>query len=161
MVGWCIHLMYLRLSEDGGMKTVAHLAFLYSIFAALATMANLGAQALFVWLYQGPYAIQLSILVGTATGLPIKYVLEKRHIFDFQSEGLAHDGKLFFLYSFMGIFTTALFWGVEYAFHWMFGTDAMRYLGGALGLTVGYVIKYHLDKRFVFVTKMPITVGTL
>lgn len=26
----------------------------------------------------------------------------------------------------------------------------MRYLGGVLGLAIGYVIKYELDKRFVF-----------
>jgi hypothetical protein len=26
----------------------------------------------------------------------------------------------------------------------------MRYLGGAVGLTLGSYIKYHLDKRFVF-----------
>jgi len=33
----------------------------------------------------------------------------------------------------------------------------MRYLGGAIGLTLGYVIKYRLDKRFVFVTRKPST----
>jgi hypothetical protein len=26
----------------------------------------------------------------------------------------------------------------------------MRYLGGVIGLTIGYLAKYHLDKRFVF-----------
>jgi len=135
------------------MKPVAHIALLYAVFSAIATVANLGTQAIVIWLYEDAYAVEISILVGTATGLPIKYVLEKRHIFEFTADNLAHDGKLFFLYSFMGIFTTALFWGIEYAFHWMFGTDAMRYLGGAIGLTLGYVIKYRLDKRYVFVTR--------
>lgn len=135
------------------MKGVARLAVLYAVFAIIATAANIGCQALVIWVYKGPYAVPLSILVGTAAGLPIKYVLEKRHIFSFESDNLAHDGRLFMLYSFMGVFTTALFWGVEYAFHHVFGTDAMRYLGGAIGLTVGYVIKYHLDKRFVFVSR--------
>lgn len=143
------------------MKNVAHIAFLYGAFAALATLANLGTQALAIWLYQGAYAVEISILAGTAAGLPIKYVLEKRHIFGFQADNLAHDGKLFVLYSFMGVFTTALFWGIEYAFQWLFGTDAMRYLGGAIGLTLGYVIKYHLDKRFVFVAKTSATAGAL
>jgi len=126
---------------------------LYAVFAALATFANLGAQAMVVWLYRGAYAIEISILAGTAVGLLVKYILDKRHIFGFQADSLIHDSKLFALYSFMGVFTTALFWCVEYAFHWLFGTDAMRYLGGAIGLALGYVIKYHLDKRYVFVPR--------
>lgn len=135
------------------MKAVDRIAFLYSVFAALATAANLATQAFVIWVYAGTYAIELSILAGTAAGLPIKYILEKRHIFEFESESLKHDGKLFFMYSFLGVFTTALFWGTEFAFHWIFGTDLMRYLGGAIGLTLGYIIKYHLDKHFVFVNK--------
>jgi len=133
------------------MKSVAHIAGLYAVFATLATAVNIGSQACVIWLYHGAYAVPLSILVGTAAGLPVKYVLEKRHIFGFESDNLAHDGRMFALYSLMGLFTTALFWVVEWAFHTAFGTDAMRYLGGAIGLTLGYVIKYHLDKRFVFV----------
>lgn len=58
-----------------------------------------------------------------------------------------------FLYTFTGVFTTALFWGIEFGFQSLFGTDAMRYLGGAIGLTLGYIIKYRLDKRFVFVPR--------
>ena len=50
----------------------------------------------------------------------------------------------------MGLFTTFVFWGVEFAFQYVFGTDGMRYLGGAIGLTIGSIIKYKLDKRFVF-----------
>lgn len=135
------------------MKGVASLAVLYCVFAAIATAANIGAQALVIWVYKGQYAVALSILAGTAVGLPIKYVLEKRHIFGFESENLAHDGRLFVLYTATGVFTTAIFWGTEYAFHHIFGTDAMRYVGGTIGLTVGYVIKYFLDKRFVFVDR--------
>lgn len=133
------------------MKSIARLALLYAAFAIIATAANLSSQALVIWLYKGVYAIEASILIGTIIGLPIKYVLEKQHIFAFTTENFAHDSKLFLIYSFMGIFTTALFWGVEYAFQRQFGTDAMRYLGGGIGLTLGYIIKYHLDKRFVFI----------
>jgi putative flippase GtrA len=132
------------------MKGVARLAMLYALFALIAICVNIGCQALVIWLYQGMYAVPLSVLVGTAAGLPVKYVLEKRHIFGFESKSLAHDGQTFMLYTFMGVFTTALFWGIEYAFHVMFQTDGMRYLGGAIGLTVGNIIKYHLDKHYVF-----------
>ena len=123
------------------------------MFAALATAVNISSQALVIWSYNGVYVVPLSILVGTAAGLPLKYVLEKRYIFSFAADNLAHDGRMFAVYSFMGVFTTALFWAVEWAFHAAFSTDAMRYLGGVIGLSLGYAIKYHLDKRFVFVKR--------
>ncbi len=132
------------------MKGTARLAVLYSLLALMAIAVNIGCQALVIWLYQGMYAIQLSVLVGTAAGLPVKYVLEKRHIFGFESKSLVHDGQTFMLYTFMGVFTTALFWGIEYAFHVAFQNNGMRYLGGAVGLTVGNIVKYHLDKHLVF-----------
>lgn len=47
------------------MKGVAHIAVLYSVFAAISTVANIGVQALVIWIYQGPYAVPLSIFVGT------------------------------------------------------------------------------------------------
>ena len=140
-------------------KSVSRIAVLYAVFAAFGTVVNIGSQALVIWFYHGPYAVPLSILVGTAAALPVKYVLEKRHIFSFESDNLAHDGKMFALYSFIGVFTTALFWGVEFAFHHLLGTDAMRYLGGVIGLSLGYIIKYHLDKRFVFVKRSAVGVA--
>lgn len=143
------------------MKRATEIVLLYSLFATVATLANIGSQAVVVACYHGLYSIELSILIGTAMGLPIKYVLEKRHIFGFEADNLSHDGKLFVLYSVMGAFTTALFWGTEYTFHWLFDSDSMRYLGGAIGLTTGYVIKYHLDKRFVFIRKAPMAAGAL
>jgi putative flippase GtrA len=132
------------------MKGVARLAVLYAVFALIAIAVNIGCQAIVIWIYNGAYAVPLSVLVGTAAGLPVKYVLEKRHIFGFKSKNLAHDGRVFMLYTFMGVFTTALFWGIEWGFHVAFGTDTMRYVGGAVGLTIGNIIKYHLDKRYVF-----------
>lgn len=133
-------------------KHTVKIAVLYTLFAAFSTAINIGTQMLSMWIYAGVYAIQISILVGTAAGLPLRYLLEKRYIFAFQSDNIAHDGKLFVVYSFMGIFTTAIFWGVESAFQWQFGTDAMRYLGGVIGLAIGFYVKYQLDKKFVFVS---------
>lgn len=132
------------------MNGVARIAVAYAVVAAVASAANIACQALVILLYHGPYAVPLSVLLGTITGLPIKYMLEKRHIFAFRAESLAHDGRLFVVYAFLGVFTTLLFWGVEYLFHLAFRSDAMRYLGAALGLALGSWIKYHLDKRFVF-----------
>jgi len=44
------------------------------------------------------------------------------------------------------------FWAVEYAFHLTFVTDAMRYVGGVIGLAIGFHVKYKLDKKFVFIS---------
>lgn len=126
------------------------LAISYTLFSVIAIIANIGSQEIAVQTYSGPYAITLSILFGTGVGLLVKYVLDKKYIFQYQAQSLAHDSQLFFLYTCMGIATTLIFWGFEFGFEYLFQTKEMRYLGGVMGLTIGYVVKYHLDKRFVF-----------
>lgn len=126
------------------------LPVIYILLALIATAANIASQDAVVRMYTGPFAITLSMLVGTGIGLVIKYVLDKRYIFMFRANDVAHDGRTFFLYSLMGVVTTAIFWSVEIGFDRMFGTDRMRYVGAVLGLGIGYVTKYYLDKRFVF-----------
>ena len=117
----------------------------------LSIVINIGSQMLSIWAYKGLYYVEISILVGTAFfGLPLRYYLEKRYIFAFTSQNLAHDGRLFIFYSAMGIITTLLFWGTEYTFHLVYNTDEMRYVGGIIGLAFGFYVKYRLDK-FVFV----------
>ena len=133
-------------------KSPLTIAVVYIILATLSTLINIGTQILSIWAYKGLYSVEISILAGTATGLPLRYVLEKRYIFFFKSESLSHDGRLFALYSFMSIFTTAIFWFTEYAFHLIFAAESMRYVGGVIGLAIGFYVKYRLDKKFVFVT---------
>ena len=132
-------------------KTATRTAVLYTLFAVLSTAINIGSQMLSIWVYEGPFSVEISILVGTAMGLPLRYVLEKRYIFNFTSKNLVHDGKFFVFYSAMGVITTLIFWGTEYAFHLIYDTDFMRYLGGIIGLSIGFYVKYQLDKRYVFV----------
>lgn len=134
-------------------KTATKIAVLYSLFAVLSTAINIGSQMLSIWIYKGPLAVEISILVGTAMGLPLRYLLEKRYIFNFTSKNLVHDGKLFVFYSAMGVITTLIFWGTEYAFHLIYDTDFMRYLGGIIGLSIGFYVKYQLDKKYVFVNR--------
>lgn len=132
------------------MKDITRLAVLYSVFALIAIAVNISCQALVIWIYKGSFALQLSILVGTAAGLPVKYVLDKKYIFRFQSKNITHDSQVFMLYICMSVFTSAIFWTVEYGFHVAFGTYAMRYTGGVIGLMIGNIIKYRLDKKYVF-----------
>jgi hypothetical protein len=122
----------------------------YAAFALIATAANIGAQDLAVRLYSGTGYLIASLVLGTAVGLVVKYLLDKRYIFRFHTRDLAHDSRTFALYTAMGLVTTAVFWGFEFSFHYLFGTKEMRYLGGVIGLAIGYVAKYQLDKRYVF-----------
>lgn len=126
------------------------LVALYAAFAAVAIAANIGSQWLVIRGYGGPASVAVSMLVGTATGLVVKYVLDKRWIFRFRADGRLHEARTFALYTVMGLTTTAIFWGVELGFHWAFGTELMRYVGGVIGLVIGYWIKYLLDAKYVF-----------
>jgi peptidoglycan biosynthesis protein MviN/MurJ (putative lipid II flippase) len=130
--------------------TRAKLVALYAAFAALSIAVNIGSQALSMAVYAGPWAVTLSMAFGTGTGLVCKYVLDKRFVFAHQSRDRKHEAKTFILYTVMGLATTAIFWGTEAAFHVAFESDAMRYVGGVIGLCIGYVVKYRLDARFVF-----------
>ena len=132
-------------------KKATRIAIFYTLFAVLSTAINIGSQMLSIWIYKGPLSVEISILFGTAMGLPLRYFLEKRYIFNFTSKNLVHDGRLFVFYSAMGVITTLIFWGTEYAFHLIYDTDFMRYLGGIIGLSIGFYVKYQLDKKYVFV----------
>ncbi|MEK9685481.1 MAG: GtrA family protein [Rhodospirillaceae bacterium] len=132
-------------------KTATKIAVLYTLFAVVSTVINMCSQMVSIWVYEGPFSVEISILVGTAMGLPLRYFLEKRYIFNFTRKNLVHDGKLFVFYSAMGIITTLIFWGTEYAFHLIYDTDFMRYLGGVIGLSIGFYVKYQSDKKYVFV----------
>lgn len=148
----------------------SRIAFLYALFAAIATAVNIGTQALTVRgtdLIFGNYILNipvlfngrtfefsvnilLSIICATGVGLLVKYILDKRYIFAYKPENLSEDSKTFILYTIMGIVTTVIFLGFEYTFEYMFNTEQMRYLGAVIGLAIGYWIKYRLDKKFVF-----------
>ncbi len=132
-------------------KTATKIAVLYTLFAVVSTVINIGSQMVSIWIYKGLFSVEISILVGTCMGLPLRYFLEKRYIFNFTSMNLVHDGKLFIFYSAMGVITTLIFWSTEYAFHLIYDTDFMRYLGGIIGLSIGFYVKYQLDKKYVFV----------
>jgi hypothetical protein len=129
------------------------LAFNYAIFALIATAANIGAQDLVIRTYIGAFDVLVSVVVGTGIGLVVKYILDKRYIFRFRARSVAHDTQTFVLYTVMGLGTTVIFWVFEFAFHHIFETKEMRYLGGIIGLAIGYLTKYFLDKRYVFRTE--------
>jgi len=130
--------------------TLHTLVFRYTFFAILATLANLAAQRAVLWFGDSGTLFALAVGTGTGVGLVLKYFLDKRWIFEDLSSDVKEHGKKFSLYTAMGIFTTAIFWGTETGFWLVWQTDMMRELGAVIGLSIGYVVKYCLDRRFVF-----------
>lgn len=130
--------------------TLRSLVVRYAAFAVVATIANLAAQRLVLAVDSSAIGFTAAVAVGTLVGLAIKYVLDKRWIFYDVSSGLQSHGRKFALYTAMGIVTTLIFWGTETGFWMLWRTDLMREIGACLGLAVGYVVKYRLDRRFVF-----------
>lgn len=130
--------------------TLHTLVFRYTFFAVLATLANLAAQRAVLWFGDSGTLFALAVGTGTGVGLVLKYFLDKRWIFEDLSSDVKEHGKKFSLYTAMGIFTTAIFWGTETGFWLVWQTDVMRELGAVIGLSIGYVVKYCLDRRFVF-----------
>ena len=130
--------------------TLRTLVFRYTVFAVIATLANLAMQRLVLMGGDTTLWFMAAVAAGTLIGLVVKYILDKRWIFGDTSTGAKAHGKKFGLYTAMGLITTAIFWGTETAFWLTWKTDAMRELGAVLGLAVGYLVKYNLDRRFVF-----------
>jgi putative flippase GtrA len=132
------------------MRRVARLVVSYAAFALIATGVNIGSQWIWLKLYVGPLALTMAMVIGTGTGLIIKYVLDKRWIFNDKSNDLRNHSRKFTKYAVMGLGTTAIFWATEFAFNAMTADGHLRFLGAAIGLGAGYMMKYWLDRRFVF-----------
>lgn len=122
----------------------------YIIFALLSTALNLFCQYVSFALYGGFLSLYVAMFAGTLAGLVLKYVLDKKYIFFHTPKSRADDGKKFFLYSLMGVFTTFIFWGFEIGFDVIFENQNAKYAGALIGLSIGYIVKYFLDKKFVF-----------
>lgn len=130
--------------------SVPTLILRYTTFAIIATIANLAVQRVVLSGGDSTQIFMAAVGAGTIVGLVIKYVLDKRWIFLDTATGVAAHGRKFGLYTVMGVVTTAIFWGTETAFWLIWQTDPMREFGAIIGLSIGYVVKYNLDRRFVF-----------
>ena len=130
--------------------SLTHLTLLYAAFALLSIVANLGLQKLALLAYHGLFALPLSVVIGTGGGLVLKFLLDKRWIFRYRHRDLSHGLRSLLLYTLMGVATTVVFWGCEFGAWGIWHTEPARFAGGAFGLTLGYIVKYRLDRRFVF-----------
>jgi putative flippase GtrA len=119
----------------------------YVLFAVVATLANLAAQEIVVRL---TVSLALSIAAGTVVGFAVKYVLDKRWIFNDPYTSHRDEARKISLYGLFSVFTTLVFWGFEIAFWMIWRTDLAKYTGAVLGLAIGYAAKFALDQTFVF-----------
>ncbi|WP_310441398.1 GtrA family protein [Sulfurimonas sp.] len=126
------------------------IALWYALFALFSTAVNIAFQYLSFLAYDGFLSLYVAMFIGTVAGLVLKYILDKKYIFFHKPKSKKDDGKKFFLYSLMGVFTTLIFWGFEIGFDAMFESQNAKYIGAVVGLSIGYVVKYFLDKKFVF-----------
>ena len=126
------------------------IAIWYVIFAIISTVVNLSFQYFSFTLYKGVFSLYVAMFIGTLAGLILKYLLDKKYIFSYKTKTKKENGEKFFLYSLMGLFTTLIFWIFEIGFDYIFKDESAKYVGAFIGLTIGYIIKYFLDKKFVF-----------
>ena len=125
------------------------IGFKYILFAILATTVNIFFQYLSFLLIEHKYELYIAMLNGTILGMILKYYLDKNFIFYYVKKEF-NNKNIFLLYIFTSIFTTILFWAIELWFSYYVNINYSEYLGALVGLTLGYSLKYLLDKQLVF-----------
>ena len=143
-------LLAIKLDEKFQVKKKINITILYIFFALLSTGVNLITQWFIFILFSNTFTIYIALFIGTFTGLVTKYFFDKKWIFYYTPKNRYDNFYKFILYSFMGAFTTIIFWGTEISFYYFFDFRGSQYVGGGLGLIIGYFLKYILDKRYVF-----------
>jgi putative flippase GtrA len=118
----------------------------------VSILINIVAQYFTFKYIDSSYTLYIAIFNGTFFGLVFKYIVDKKFIFNFISNDYIENSGKFILYSLMGVLTTILFWGIEILFDAFYNHKNAKYIGAIIGLSIGYTVKYFLDKKFVFKT---------
>ena len=132
------------------LKNKSKILFLYIFFGLISTLINLLSQWVIFTSIKHDSVFEIAVLVGTFMGLIVKYGLDKKWIFNYLSMNLKENTRTFLMYSLMGVFTTMIFWTAEYLFYTFIKFNGSQYVGAFLGLSIGYYLKYLLDKKYVF-----------
>ena len=131
---------------------INNLILKYCFFAILATLVNLYVQRLILNIENSFTFLLYAIFCGTLIGLFIKFILDKYFIFFNYEKKIKDNSKMFLKYTIMGIFTTIVFWVIESVFWLIWQTEMMREIGAIIGLSIGYILKFGLDRKYVFKT---------
>ena len=125
------------------------LATRYILFAILSTLVNLFSQFLTFVILDYEYEIYIAIASGTITGLLVKYLLDKYYIFNLNVREY-RSKNTFVPYILTSVLTTIIFWFTELWFINYIQISYTEYIGAMVGLSIGYTLKYFLDRSFVF-----------
>ena len=121
----------------------------YFLFAIISTLVNLISQFFTFSLLDYEYEIYIAIANGTIAGLLVKYLLDKYYIFNLNVREYSSKNT-FVPYIFTSILTTIIFWFTELWFIKYIQISYKEYIGAMVGLSIGYTLKYFLDRSFVF-----------
>ena len=121
----------------------------YILFAILSTLVNLFSQFLTFAILDYEYETYIAIANGTIAGLLVKYLLDKYYIFNLNVKEYS-SSNTFVPYILTSILTTIIFWFTELWFINYIQIPYTEYIGAIVGLSMGYTLKYFLDRDFVF-----------
>ena len=91
-----------------------------------------------------------SYALGLFVGFVLKYLLDKKYVFNDSYENRGAETRKAGLYAIMSILCTILSIGVTGSFKIVFGVQLAKRVGWFLGLILGYTAKFFLDKKYVF-----------
>lgn len=139
------------------MKNNKNYSFFFTFFflAFIAIIFNILIQS-FVFITLGSNSIIVlytAMISSTFFTLLLKFWLDKKYLFKFNFKTFKNLYKGFSLYSINGLLTTLIFWFIENIFYFLFDNKYMILFGAVIGLSIGYIVKYNLDKKLVFVQK--------
>lgn len=121
----------------------------YVVAAVVSVIANLLSQEATV--QASPASpLMVSIVVGTLVGFAIKYVIDKVWTFRERYTTPLGEAQRVTVSGLFSVLTTFIFWGFELGFYAIWQTDFAKYTGAVIGLGIGYVLKFYLDRRHVF-----------
>lgn len=136
----------------------------YILFAVISVVLNMliqltvynlltltGLDLLYISIYKN-IDILTFIKMGTATvgAFVFKFFVDKLFIFKDRTENISAGLLQVIIYGLFAVFTTAIFYASQLSFKLLFVFDYSEYIGGALGLTLGYTVKFLLDRKYVF-----------
>ena len=121
----------------------------YILFAILSTLVNLFSQFLTFAILDYEHETYIAIANGTIAGLLVKYLLDKYYIFNLNVKEYS-SSNTFVPYILTSILTTIIFWFTELWFINYIQIPYTEYIGAIVGLSMGYTLKYFLDRDFVF-----------
>ena len=113
-------------------------------------LINIISQRIIFTLNNSEYVFTMAIITGTITGFISKYYFDKNFIFKDKTSLILDKSKQILKYAYFAVFTTLIFWITEYVFWIIYYTHSAREIGAVIGLSIGYYLKYKLDKKYVF-----------